>query len=430
MVDIERIGIVGLGYVGLPTALAFHESGFSVTGVDVSERGVESLLNGESPLVDKTENLRIPIGSSRWEVGLDFTRLIDCDVILITVPTPVTEAKIPDLSFVKAASESVLNVLRRGSNTVVVLESTVYPGITRSILGGLCDNAGLIQGVDVTLAYCPERIDPGTPMGVGNIARIVGCDDPVVGESLASMYSKTTTASSTYVGKMEVAEASKMVENLQRDIDIALVNELALVMPRLGVDVEDVLMAAETKWNFKRFKPGIGVGGHCIPVDPYYYIQIAQDVGIDSDLALSARRINEAMPIISANEIKRILPAGSTVLILGYAYKADLGDTRETPVEHLADELLKSGLNPIIWDPVVPDEGVPARFQRVHALKNLPNIDLVILATAHSQIVDLDWREVKIAIGCSLIYDGRRSLDKHEMERQGWAYMGVGVSNV
>ena len=432
--EIKSVGVVGLGYVGLPTSIAFYNANFRVRGVDVSTAVIDMLKEGASPLVDQTEVLSIPEESERWSVGLNCDILEDCEVILITVPTPVTSNKEPDLSFVEAASRSVLRSIPRGRNRVVVLESTVYPGVTRNLLGGVCEEIGLVIGSDVTLAYCPERIDPGTDMGVGNIARVVGCDDPMIGESLAEMYGKTTSAESIYVGKMEVAEASKMVENLQRDIDIAMVNELAQVLPKHGVDVEEVLQAASTKWNFKRFTPGIGVGGHCIPVDPYYYIQLARDAGMEPLLALSARNINESMPRVSAFEISEIIrrkksETGGSVLLLGYAYKANLGDTRETPVEDLADELIGLGIKPIIWDPLVQSDEVPDRFERIDSLKACPSVDCVVISTAHRQVLEIDWESLKDFSGCSSIYDGRRAMNKDVMSKLGWNYSGVGASS-
>ena len=432
--EIKSVGVVGLGYVGLPTSIAFYNANFRVRGVDVSTAVIDMLKEGASPLVDQTEVLSIPEESERWSVGLNCDILEDCEVILITVPTPVTSNKEPDLSFVEAASRSVLRSIPRGRNRVVVLESTVYPGVTRNLLGGMCEEIGLVIGSDVTLAYCPERIDPGTDMGVGNIARVVGCDDPMIGESLAEMYGKTTSAESIYVGKMEVAEASKMVENLQRDIDIAMVNELAQVLPKHGVDVEEVLQAASTKWNFKRFTPGIGVGGHCIPVDPYYYIQLARDAGMEPLLALSARNINESMPRVSAFEISEIIrrkksETGGSVLLLGYAYKANLGDTRETPVEDLADELIGLGIKPIIWDPLVQSDEVPDRFERIDSLNASPSVDCVVISTAHRQVLEIDWGGLKDIVGCSSIYDGRRAINKDVMSKLGWNYSGVGASS-
>ena len=185
--DIERVGIIGLGYVGLPTAIAFHKAGFSVSGVDISRSTVEKIIDGFSPLIDQTEKLDIPKISERWQISTDYMSLFDCDVVLITVPTPVTKSNEPDLSYVESASRSILEIIPKGKRKIIVLESTVYPGVTRNILGGLCDDLGLTLGADVILAYCPERIDPGTEMNVGNIARIVGCDDSKIGSLLAGI---------------------------------------------------------------------------------------------------------------------------------------------------------------------------------------------------------------------------------------------------
>jgi len=224
----------------------------------------------------------------------------------------------------------------------------------------------------------------------------------------------------------EISYSCKMVENLQRDIDIALANELAKVFPKIGIDTEDVLDASATKWNFRRFKPGIGVGGHCIPVDPYYYIQIARDNGIDSQLALSARQINESMPSESALRISEIIGKGD-VLILGYAYKENLGDTRETPVEHLSDALIDLGIGISIWDPIVKPGDIPERFERIVNLEDARPVDMIVLSTAHQTILEMDWDWLKTITGCSAIFDGRRSLNKEKMIEKGWKYSGVGT---
>ncbi len=426
--NIWRVGVVGLGYVGLPTALAFHGAGFDVVGVDVSERVVASLTAGQSPLVGLAVEHVLPVASGRWKVGSGFALLSDRQVILITVPTPVTQDKEPDLTFVASAARSVLASIRRQQNVIVILESTVYPGVTRRVLGAICQDLGLEAGSDVTLAYCPERVDPGTRMQVGNIARIVGCDDDVVGHALAAMYAKTTTASSTYVGRMEVAEAAKMVENLQRDVNIALTNELATVLPHLHVDVEVVLAAAATKWNFRRFTPGIGVGGHCIPIDPYYYIRFARDHGIVSTLAASARQVNDTMPYHAARSILTALAGRpGKALILGYSYKANVGDIRETPVQTLADALAQGGTEPHIHDPLVPLDQIPSRFKTLRTLEDAPEVDVIVLATAHDAFLEMDWDALRMRTGCAAVYDGRRALNPRELEEAGWTYMGIGV---
>jgi len=430
MGEMKKVGVVGLGYVGLPTALAFHEAGFSITGVDISERVVKLLNKGESPLIDDSEKLDIPTEDDRWGISTDFCSITDCGIILITVPTPVTETSGPDLSFVESASRSVLQNLDTGGGAIVVLESTVYPGVTREILGGICDEIGLIQGEDVHLAFCPERINPGTENKVGNIARVIGCDDPDIGRLLADEYGKTTSAGAHYVGRIEIAEAAKMVENLQRDIDIALANELAIVLPRIGVDVEEVLSAAATKWNFHRHTPGIGVGGHCIPVDPYYYIALAEKVGHETKISKAAREINERMPYHSAEMILRFVGQEVVypkILVLGYSYKPELGDVRETPVEDLVRELMDRGARPVVWDPLVDQRIIPEWIKVTMDPYREEDVDIVVLATSHTQIINLKWEKIRSNCKGALIFDGRRTLDRGEFESMGWRFSGIGI---
>ena len=294
------VGIIGLGYVGLPTAIGFHDSGFNVWGVDISQRTVDMVNRGENPTGDPDVDDIIPApGSERWNITTSTSEAVPhCDVVLVTVPTPVTEDLKPDLSYVQKAGRAVFESLNKGSRTIVVLESTVYPGVTAQTWLPELEDLGLEVGVDVEIAYCPERFNPGDPAhGVRQVARVIGCSNPDVGEGLVGLYSRLTSEDVRYVGKLEVAEAAKVIENVQRDINIALVNELARIFPELDVDVEDVLSAAATKWNFHRYTPGVGVGGHCIPVDPYYMMQRAADVGVPAELITAARAVNRTMPI-------------------------------------------------------------------------------------------------------------------------------------
>lgn len=426
-----NITVVGLGYVGLPTAIAFYEAGFNVTGLDISESKIQSLRERVLPFHEESLVGRLPECSGSWKLTTDFSEAIpNSDIVMITVPTPVSEGKIPDLSFVASASMSILENLDLSSNTILSLESTVYPGVTRDVIGGLCKQMS-IPDESVVLAYSPERISPGDPLRtVENLARVVGCDDRNVGEFLAEVYSKITSMGCKYVGKLEVAEASKLIENVQRDIDIAFVNELSMILPNMGLDVEEVLEAASTKWNFHRHTPGIGVGGHCIPVDPYYYHEISERYGKKSLISTAAREINESMPGFSSEQILASLDDnlgdGLKMLILGYSYKPETGDTRDTPVMELSRRLTEQGVKLYVWDPHVdakflPDWLIPIidPYQRI-------NYDMVILATAHEICISLDW--VKISGFCSTprIYDGRRALTPAEMIEKGWEYYGTG----
>ena len=294
------VGIIGLGYVGLPTAIGFHDAGFNVWGVDISERTVSMVKRGENPTGDPDVDDIIPgSDAERWHITTSTSEAVPhCDVILVTVPTPVTDDLKPDLTYVKTAGRTIFESLERDSRTIVVLESTVYPGVTAQTWLPEIEDLGLEIGVDVEIAYCPERFNPGDPAhGVRQVARVIGCSNLEIGTGLVALYSRLTTEDVRYVGKLEVAEAAKVIENVQRDINIALVNELARIFPELDVDVEDVLSAAATKWNFHRYTPGVGVGGHCIPVDPYYMMQRAADVGVPAELITAARAVNRTMPL-------------------------------------------------------------------------------------------------------------------------------------
>ena len=433
--DASTVGIIGVGYVGLPTAIGFHDAGFNVWGVDVSQRSVEMILRGENPTGDPDVDDIIPEpGVERWNITMSTSEAVPhCDVVLVTVPTPITHDLKPDLSYVAAAGRAVFEAIPKGSNTIVVLESTVYPGVTTETWLPIIEELGLVIGEDVEIAYCPERFNPGDPAhGVRQVARVIGCSNPVVGHKLVELYSKLTSEDVRYVGKLEVAEAAKVIENVQRDINIALVNELARIFPALDVDVEDVLSAAATKWNFHRYTPGVGVGGHCIPVDPYYMIQRAADVGVPAGLITAARAVNRSMPSHVAGVVtdlmwKANVPAGEAkVLLLGWSYKAEVGDPRETPAEPLAATLLGKNISVGAWDPHIESSLYPEGVFAVEDITEAQGYDLVILVTAHKACLEIDWKDLLAKMRTPLLYDGRRVLDLDELESMGWKTHAVG----
>jgi nucleotide sugar dehydrogenase len=432
--DATSVAVIGLGYVGLPTAIGFLDAGFEVWGVDVSERTVAMVRAGQNPTGDPdVDNLVPPPGTPRWHVTTSTTEAVPhCDVVLVTVPTPVTHDLKPDLSYVEAAGRAVFGALPKGKNTVVVLESTVYPGVTAETWYPILDELGLVHGVDVTVAYCPERFNPGDAAhGVRSVARVIGCSDASVGEALVGLYSRLTSEDVRYVGALEVAEAAKVIENVQRDLNIALVNELARIFPAMGVDVEDVLSAAATKWNFHRYTPGVGVGGHCIPVDPYYMIQRASNVGVPANLITAARAVNRSMPVHVASVIRDLLyragiPADDNrVLLLGWSYKAEVGDPRETPAEPLAEALMDMGVHVGAWDPHL--EGGFSEGVQVHgSLEGAEGYDLAILVTAHKACLEADWSALQARMRTPILYDGRRVLDLEDLSSKGWMVHAVG----
>tara|TARA_B100001094_G_scaffold260704_1_gene261242 strand:- start:122 stop:1450 length:1329 start_codon:yes stop_codon:yes gene_type:complete len=426
--------VVGLGYVGLPTAIGFFDAGFRVWGVDISQRTIDKIRCGENPTGDSGVDGIIPDSDSEgWNITTSIEEAVpNCDVIIITVPTPITNDLKPDLSFVEEAGRDVFSNLN-GAKKIVVLESTVYPGVTSQTWNPILDEFGLKNGIDVEIAYCPERFNPGDLQhGVRQVARVIGCSNPHIGEILVSLYSELTTGDVRYVGKIEIAEAAKVIENVQRDINIALVNELARILPALDVDVEDVLSAASTKWNFHRYTPGVGVGGHCIPVDPYYMIQRAADVGVPAGLITAARAVNRSMPGHVAGVVTDLMwnanvPAGEArVLLLGWSYKAEVGDPRETPAEPLASALFGKNISVGAWDPYIESSLYPEGVVAIEDIADAEGYDLVILVTAHKACLEIDWKDLLTRMRTPLLYDGRRVLDLEALEAIGWKSHAVG----
>ena len=429
------VAIIGLGYVGLPTAIGFHDAGFNVWGVDVSQRTVDMVMAGKNPTGDPDVDDIVPApGTENWHITTSTAEAVPhCDVVLVTVPTPITHDLKPDLSYVEAAGRAVFEAVPKGSNTIVVLESTVYPGVTAQTWLPIIEELGLVIGEDVEIAYCPERFNPGdTAHGVRSVARVIGCTNPDVGQALVGLYSQLTSEDVRYVGKLEVAEAAKVIENVQRDINIALVNELARIFPALDVDVEDVLTAAATKWNFHRYTPGVGVGGHCIPVDPYYMIQRAADVGVPAGLITAARAVNRSMPNHVAQVLVDILwkaglsAKGTKVLFLGWSYKAEVGDPRETPAEPLAEALLHRGIEVGVYDPHISADQLPKAVTPIHDLMDANGYHLAVLVTAHNACVNIDWNSLVNIMERPMVYDGRRVLDLDYLATIGWDCYAVG----
>jgi nucleotide sugar dehydrogenase len=431
----ETVGIIGLGYVGLPTAIGFHDAGFNVWGVDVSQRTVDMVKAGKNPTGDPDVDDIVPApGTENWHITTSTAEAVPhCDAVLVTVPTPITHDLKPDLSYVEAAGRAVFEAIPKGSNTIVVLESTVYPGVTAQTWMPIVEELGLVIGEDVEIAYCPERFNPGDPAhGVRSVARVIGCGNEDVGAALVQLYSQLTSEDVRYVGKLEVAEAAKVIENVQRDINIALVNELARIFPAMDVDVEDVLSAAATKWNFHRYTPGVGVGGHCIPVDPYYMIQRAADVGVPAGLITAARAVNRSMPNHVAGVIHDLLykagvPSGEgRVLFLGWSYKPEVGDPRETPAEPLAAALQAKNVHVAAWDPHLEGSELPGSVEVITDLEAAEGFDLAVLVTAHEACLSLDWSSLLVRMRHNLVYDGRRVLDLVALSLLGWQVHAVG----
>jgi len=331
--------VVGVGYVGLPLAEAFSKH-LKVIGYDLNEMKVEELNH-------KNNNNNLKFTSDPAEIK-------KADFVLIAVPTPVTESKEPDLFCVRSSVDTVGRNLKNGA--AVVLESTVYPGVTEEIVMPLLEkSSGMKCGVDFKIGYSPERINPGDEAhGIGNITKIVSGMDEETTEVLAELYDLITTVFKAR--DIRTAEAAKVIENIQRDLNIALMNELALIFERMDIDIMDVIEAAATKWNFNVYYPGAGVGGHCLPVDPYYLVKKAEELGYHSKVITAGRAVNDYMPlhvfellVDALNECERAVK-GSKVVVLGFSYKENVGDARESPAVGIVEGLRKFGVEVYGWD--------------------------------------------------------------------------------
>ncbi len=391
-----KIGVIGLGYVGLPLVRAFLKAGFPTMGFDIDPWKVERLRAGESYIKHiGADWIREAVQSGRFEPTHDFRRLGEPDALLICVPTPLNESRDPDLQYIERTGEQIAETLRQGQ--LVVLESTTYPGTTREVLLPRLEKSGLKVGEDFFLAYSPEREDPGNPKySAENIPKVVGGIDEVSGR-LAQLLYKHVVAEVVPVSSCEVAEACKILENTYRSVNIALVNELKVLFARMGIDIWEVIDAARTKpFGFQAFYPGPGLGGHCIPIDPFYLSWLARKYGMVTRFIELAGEINTSMPdyvvkrlVEGLNEHGKPL-RGSKVLILGVAYKKDVDDPRESPAFAIMERLLAGGAILSYNDPHIPS--LPAmRHYKLPALWSVdltPEIlrsqDCVLIVTDHS----------------------------------------------
>jgi UDP-N-acetyl-D-galactosamine dehydrogenase len=360
----KTIAVVGLGYVGAPLAVEFGKIAGKVIGFDIKKQRIDELLNANDITGEITaEDLK----NSRIDFTADPKRLKEASIIIIAVPTPIDRYKIPDLKPLESASRIVGENIRQGS--VVVYESTVYPGLTEDFCVPIIEQcSGLKCGKDFRIGYSPERINPGDKdHNLSNIVKVVAGMDEETTELLAKIYGLVVKAGIHKAPDIRTAEAAKVIENIQRDLNIALINELAIIFHKLGVDTRDVLDAASTKWNFLRFEPGL-VGGHCIGVDPYYLTFKAQSISYHPEVILSGRRINDSMGgYIAEQAIKYLIKSnravkGSKILILGFTFKDNVKDIRNTRVIDIYNKLKEYGVEPHVYDPNASNENVSAEY--------------------------------------------------------------------
>src|SRR5688572_1436367 len=392
-----KIGVVGLGYVGLPLAVEFGKK-FRTVGFDIKASRVAELKKGrDSTLECEPAELR---AAKNLRYSTSVKDLRPCQVFIVTVPTPIDGYKRPDLKPIESASQLLGQVLKKGD--IVVFESTVYPGCTEEIAVPILEKvSGLKFNRDFFCGYSPERINPGDKVHrVATIKKITSGSTPEIADKVDNFYKQIITAGTHKASSIKVAEAAKVIENSQRDINIAFVNELALIFERIGIDTQEVLVAAGTKWNFLPFKPGL-VGGHCIGVDPYYLTHKAESLGYHSEVILSGRKINDNMGIYIANCVIKLMARQdiainkANVLVLGVTFKENCPDIRNSRVVDVVNELLSYGTNVEVYDPHADASEVHHEYGLNIIDSPKKKYDAVVLAVGHQEFKQLDWKDLR-----------------------------------
>ncbi len=415
----ERIAVIGLGYVGLPIALAFARRFPNTIGFDLNAERVNSIARGE----DATHEVDTQsLSATTLEVTSDPRALAGATFFVVAVPTPIDGSHSPDLRALYRASEIVGAALRPGG--IVVFESTVYPGVTEDLCGPALERAsGLVRGVDFKLGYSPERINPGDrEHSFEKIVKVVSGEDAEALDRVARVYEAVVEAGVYRAPSIRVAEAAKALENVQRDLNIALMNELALICDRIGIRTHDVLDAAGTKWNFLRFAPGL-VGGHCIGVDPYYLTTLAESVGYHPQVILAGRRINESMGAFVAQRLVKLLALadvriqGARVGILGLTFKEDVPDLRNTKVLDIVHELRQFGIEPLVHDPLAAGNGKSREVDvKLEPWSELVGLDALVLAVPHRELLEKPVSELTAPVREGGVFvDLKSTLDPSEL---------------
>ena len=412
-IDHKKIAIIGLGYVGLPLAVEFGKD-LQVIGFDINTTRISELING----VDKTlESTSEQIKSSKkLTFSSSLEELRDCNIFIVTVPTPIDQFKAPDLRPLLSATAMIGSLLKK--NDIVIYESTVYPGCTEEECVPILEKeSGLIFNIDFFCGYSPERINPGDKNNtLTKIKKVTSGSNEVTAKIVNDLYKRIILAGTHLAPSIKVAEASKAIENAQRDVNISFVNELALIFDKIGIDTQDVLDAAGTKWNFLKYKPGL-VGGHCIGVDPYYLAHKAESLGYYPQVILSGRRVNDNMGIFVANKVVKILIQkgglirGGRALVLGVTFKENCPDIRNSKVVDIYNELIQFGLIVDVYDPFANVEEVFDEY-KIKLVNKIDKYDAIILAVAHDSFLKLDFDSLKKGEK-SIIFDIKSILPKN-----------------
>ncbi len=423
----EKLSLVGLGYVGMPIAIEFAKRGVNVIGFDLNKAKIETYKSGVDPTHEVGDDV---IKATTVEFTADETKLREAKFHIVAVPTPVNDDHTPDLTPVEGASRILGRNLTKGS--IVVFESTVYPGVTEDVCVPILEKeSGLKCGVDFKIGYSPERINPGDKVHrLNTITKIVSGMDEETLDTVAKVYEIVVDAGVHRAESIKVAEAAKVIENSQRDINIAFMNELSIIFNKLGIDTLSVLRAAGTKWNFLNFRPGL-VGGHCIGVDPYYLTYKAEMEGYHSQIILSGRRINDDMgKYIAENVVKNLIKAekavkNAKVALLGFTFQENCPDTRNTKIFDIVKELREYGIEPIIADPTA-DATEAKRLYGIEFvdINTINDMDAVILAVAHEEFTHFTVADMDkfFGNGVKVLVDVKGVLNRSEYEKAGYSY--------
>ena len=424
----EKLSLVGLGYVGMPIAVAFAKK-IKVVGFDLNKAKIDLYQNGIDPTKEVGNDV---IKNTTVEFTADPAKLREAKFHIVAVPTPVNDDHTPDLTPVEGASRILGQNLTKGS--IVVFESTVYPGVTEDICVPILEKeSGLKCGVDFKIGYSPERINPGDKVHrLETIVKIVSGMDEETLNTIAKVYELVVEAGVYRADCIKVAEAAKVIENSQRDINIAFMNELSIIFNKMGIDTKSVLEAAGTKWNFLKFFPGL-VGGHCIGVDPYYLTYKAEELGYHSQIILSGRRINDDMgKYVAESLVKNLIKAdipvkGAKVAILGFTFKENCPDTRNTKVIDIYKELGEYGINPMVVDPAADaDEAKRLYGITFDTMNRIKDMDAVIIAVSHKEFDSLDKAKINSFFNtkhnCKVLVDIKGVLDRKEYDSEDYLY--------
>lgn len=419
-----KLAVVGMGYVGFPLAASFAEYGVEVIGFDTNSKKIENYLNGKDPTREIGDERLKKISNIYFTS--DEEKLKEAKFIIVAVPTPVLKNKMPDLTPIEGASKIVGRNLSNGA--IVVYESTVYPGVTEDICVPILEmESGMICGEDFKVGYSPERINPGDKIHrVENIVKITSGIDEESSKIIAQVYGIIIKAGIHRATSIKVAEAAKVIENSQRDINIAFVNELSLIFDRIGIDTLEVLEAAGTKWNFLPFKPGL-VGGHCIGVDPYYLANKAEEVGYHADVILAGRKTNDGMgKFIAEKTIKKLIEAekivkNSHVLIMGLTFKENCPDLRNSKVEDIIKELKEYNVKISVVDPIADKNEAKREYNvELEKLENIKDLDAIILAVGHDEYKEIDLKDLEkyyLNKENKILIDVKGIIDKEEASK-------------